>query len=679
MKMTTKKMKSIIWLFFIFAFFGMCHTTYAEDLANGAVTVTVVQPDGKTLIGGSFTTYNGIDRRHIARLNADGSLDRTTFDPGTGANSTIETIALQSDGKILIGGSFTAYDATPRNFIARLNANGSLDTTFDPGTGASVTVYEITLQPDGKILIAGQFVTYNGTTRDRIARLNANGSLDTTFDPGTGANSIIEAMALQSDGKILIGGYFTTYDGTVRSYIARLNANGSLDTTFDPGTGAANYVRTIVIQPDGKILTGGEFTTFNGTARHYIARLNTSGTVDTTFDSSVGASNAVRALSLQSDGKILIGGEFTTYNGTARNKIARLTSAGALDTTFNPGTGISGTVFATAVQSDGKIFIGGSFSLYNGTARNNIAWINADGSLLIDSIAPVLSNSSPSGSLPAGTTTTTISLRTDENATCKYASTSNVLYADMTNSFATTGEKNHSKDVTGLTNGTSYTYYVRCQDASGNSSIADYQISFSVANTTDVPPAVNGNEVHINTDIDFDGKKKGFDFKAGKKMYVNDSQVTFEGKIPELAGGWVIVSAKGGSDRKATIASDGAWSQKMDLDEDKTITIYIKYYDKNGNEIDSDKYKIRVDVEDPKITDLPVKLTKRPGDKVWWKATDNSEVKSYKYNFRGAKEKTSHNYFHIPKNTPRGTYTLEIRAYDKAGNKGEKTVQIIVR
>ncbi len=185
--------------------------------------------------------------------------------------------------------------------------------------------------------------------------------------------------------------------------------------------------------------------------------------------------------------------------------------------------------------------------------------------------------------------------------------------------------------------------------------------------------------VHINTDIDFKGKQKGFEFITGKKLYVNDKKISFEGKIPELAGGRIIISVKNGEDRKIVIAKDGTWFQKIDFDDNKTWTVTIDYYDKNGNKADSDKYKIKVDTEDPEFTDLPSRLSKYPGEKVWWKAKDNSEIKNYKYYFRGIKEKTSNSHFNIPKNTPRGTYTLEVRAYDKAGNSGIKKVQIVVR
>ncbi|MBW8051212.1 MAG: T9SS type A sorting domain-containing protein [Cytophagales bacterium] len=348
--------------------------------ANSDVETTSIQSDGKIIIGGGFSSYNGTAINYITRLNTDGTLD-STFTVGTGADNTVFTTSIQSDGKIIIGGWFTFYNGTAINRIARLNTDGTLDSTFTVGTGANWTVSTTSIQPDGKIIIGGGFTTYNGTARNSIARLNADGTLDSTFTVGTGASSTVRTTSLQSDGKIIIGGNFTSYNGTGRNYIARLNADGTLDGTFTVGTGANWYVRTTYIQSDGKIIIGGWFTSYNGTAINRIARLNADGTLDGTFTVGTGANSVVGTTSIQSDGKIIIGGQFTSYNGTTINRIARLNADGTLDGTFNPGTGADNTVFPTSIQSDGKIIIGGWFTSYNGTAINRIARLNADGTL----------------------------------------------------------------------------------------------------------------------------------------------------------------------------------------------------------------------------------------------------------------------------------------------------------
>jgi uncharacterized delta-60 repeat protein len=190
-------------------------------------------------------------------------------------------------------------------------------------------------QADGKLIIFGNFTSYLGGTRNRIARLNADGTLDATFTPGTGANNAIFTAAFQADGKILIGGVFTSYNGTTRNRIARLNADGSLDATFNPVSGANGTVLAVAIQPDGKIVIGGPFTSYDGVSRIRLARLNANGTLDTTSDSGI-VNNfrfGIRRLMLTADNQILVGGSFATYNGVARNSIAKLRLAPLLSKT----------------------------------------------------------------------------------------------------------------------------------------------------------------------------------------------------------------------------------------------------------------------------------------------------------------------------------------------------------
>jgi len=358
-----------------FAQTGSIDTTFDPGIgANSSVWASSLQSDGKIIIGGFFVTYNGTTRNRIARLNVDGTLDGS-FNTGTGASSFVLTISIQSDGKIIIGGFFTTYNGIARNRIARLNVDGTLDASFNQGTGADGVVRNTSIQSDGKIIIGGDFESYNGIARNRIARLNVDGTLDDSFDPGTGADNTVLTTSIQSDGKIIIGGQFTTYNGIAGNQIARLNTDGSLDGTFDPGSGADERVWTTSIQSDGKIIIGGFFTTYDGIARNRIARLNTDGTLDETFNPGAGTDFEIQTSSIQSNGEIIIGGAFSSYNGIARSKIARLNVDGTLDMTFNPGTGADANVLTNSIQSDGNIIIGGSFNFYNGTRRSMIARI----------------------------------------------------------------------------------------------------------------------------------------------------------------------------------------------------------------------------------------------------------------------------------------------------------------
>jgi uncharacterized delta-60 repeat protein len=319
-----------------------------------------IQTDGKILIGGVFVYVDGFMRSGIARLNADGSLD-SSFNPN--ANKKVRSIAVQTDGKIMIGGEFTTVGGVTHNYIARLNSDGSLDSI---NISANNYVESIGIQADGKIIITGLFTTINGVTRNGMARLNADGSLDGSFNPNVSGQGY--SSSIQSDGKIIITGNFTAVGGVPRNNIARLNTDGSLDTSFSPNVNTTCF--TSAVQPDGKILIGGYLSTVNGVPRNYIARLNADGSLDSSFNPN--ANYIVLSFSLQADGKILVGGHFNIIDGVARNGIARLNANGSIDSSFNVNVNENAQI-TTALQSDGKIIIGGYFNTIDSVTHNNIA------------------------------------------------------------------------------------------------------------------------------------------------------------------------------------------------------------------------------------------------------------------------------------------------------------------
>jgi uncharacterized delta-60 repeat protein len=344
--------------------------TGAED----AVQTLAVQSDGKIIAAGLFYNVNGTTNSlGIVRLDTNGIVD-ATFNPGTSVDYGINSVAIQSDGKIILVGGFTQYQGASRNGITRINADGSLDTTFNPGTGVNDQINWVALQPDGKAVIGGNLTPYNGTARNGIARINSNGTLDTTFNPGTGVNFAVDSVNVLTNGQILIGGGFTTYNGVTRRGVARINSNGSLDTTFNPGTVSVdNLVRIAMALPNGKVIIGGDFATFNNISRHGVAQLNADGTLDTAFNPGTGANGSVMALAIQPNGKILIGGSFTTVNSISLHEVARLLANGSIDTNFNPGTGANGNVQALALQTDGKVVLGGTFTTINGQSDVRLA------------------------------------------------------------------------------------------------------------------------------------------------------------------------------------------------------------------------------------------------------------------------------------------------------------------
>lgn len=372
---------------------------------DASVNALVLQSDGKVVIGGNFATYNGTARQFLARANSiDGSLD-TGFNAGdilSGANlGAINAVAIQpATGKILIGDAFgLSYNNNTHSCVQRLNPDGTLDTTFDPnGTGCDGYVSAFAVQADGKILIAGRFSFFDGVARNSIARLNANGTLDTTFGSGAanwgvipGGSSYVNALAIQpSDGKVLVGGVFDTVSGQPRFLAARLTSSGALDTSFVPGWPAGSIsggIYAIVVQPDGKLLFGGSFHWWdaNGTPDD-IARTSSDGALDPDFHLNYTCTNGcggISAVSLQPDGKILYTGDeaYAMPDGSTayRHGIGRLAADGTLDLSFDPGSGTDGIANAMALQPDGKIVIGGGFLSYDGTKRLQIARVNGDG------------------------------------------------------------------------------------------------------------------------------------------------------------------------------------------------------------------------------------------------------------------------------------------------------------
>jgi uncharacterized delta-60 repeat protein len=336
-----------------------------------------LQPDGKVIIAGQFTAFNNTNRSRIARLNADGSLD-LSFDPGSGANGDIDAVALQADGKVLVGGRFTTINGMTNRSIARLNADGSVDATFTVGLNIDGELRALALQPDGKVLIAGHFTSVAGQPCGRVARLNVDGTLDSSFNSVPGANDRVRSLALQSDGRILIGGQFTTYNGTDRPRLARLRVDGAIDDGFNPGTGADDLVRVITLQEDGKIYIGGDFEIYNGTNRSAVARLFADGSLDLSFDQGDPDNDVVRAIAVQPDGQVWIGGFFMTAGGAARQHLAVLEVSGQASGQSSGAWFVEDEVFAILLQADGRILIGGEFHSVNGVARSHIAQLWPD-------------------------------------------------------------------------------------------------------------------------------------------------------------------------------------------------------------------------------------------------------------------------------------------------------------
>lgn len=361
---------------------------------SAEVRVIKQQVDGKFIIGtNGGLVYSGSFANRIAKVTPEGILD-PSFVTGRGLEDAAYAIAHQPDGKVLVGGIFFAYDGISTNSrgIVRINTDGTRDTSFNTGNGFTYTtattqygdVRDIKLQSDGKIIVGGDFTSYSGSSgRNRIIRLNTDGTVDTSFNVGVGANGTVRAIGLQSDEKVIIVGNFTSYSGSAVNRIVRLNTNGTIDSSFNIGAGANAVVDSVNIQSDGKVFITGNYTSFSGSlVVDRVTRLNTDGTIDATFNVNGGANARVYSSAIQNDGKIIIAGGFTTYAGqSGLTRIIRLNTDGTRDTSFNPGAGTTADIYTVSILPEQKILIGGNFTTYSGSNRRYIASVNSDGTL----------------------------------------------------------------------------------------------------------------------------------------------------------------------------------------------------------------------------------------------------------------------------------------------------------
>ena len=335
---------------------------------SGLINSIVQQPDGKVIAGGRFNVADGKNRNNLVRFNTDGTVD-DTFLPFTNLAESfiVKKIYLLADGKMLVG-------LQGDRGLVRLNPDGSLDSGFNANLAATSDVRDIEVRDDGKILALGKVQVATGGIAHQLARLSSNGAFEFSMAISDGE---IFVSKLQTDGKILVGGTFTRMNDTLTSKIARLNSDGTTDTTFTPPAGTNGHIRNIDVQTDGKVVVVGEFSALGGnTNQKYVGRLNVDGTLDTSFSQS--ANSYLNAVKIQPDGKILIGGVMSMVAGLPVNGIARLNTNGSLDNTFQIGKGTNGAVYDIQLQPDKKILVAGDFTKYNNVSKLSIARLQND-------------------------------------------------------------------------------------------------------------------------------------------------------------------------------------------------------------------------------------------------------------------------------------------------------------
>ncbi|MGV3697752.1 hypothetical protein [Flavobacterium sp.] len=364
--------------------------TYAVDPSFNAgnagftgpsIGCMVQQPDGKILFAG-FGNYNGVFRNGIARLNTDGTLD-TSFDPGSGpvlpaSQGIVLDIAVDANGKIIVVGEFNSFRGVARNCVARLNSDGTVDNSFNPGNilsvyGSSRRAYTVKIDQEGKVLVGGCF-RITGMSQYSLMRLNQDGTLDSSFTPNHAFDNFgyVKDIQLQSDNKIL-----TAIVNSGSPAILRFNINGTLDTSFATLPFHIGGMK-ILVDIDDKIILGGLLiSSTNANQGHMLMKLNADGSTDRGFslfplNSGSSSFNSVQEIQKFGD-KILIGGNLNFYDQVIDNRIARINLDGTSDNAFDTGSGPNSTVNDIEITNDNKILISGSFSSVNGINVNRIA------------------------------------------------------------------------------------------------------------------------------------------------------------------------------------------------------------------------------------------------------------------------------------------------------------------
>lgn len=362
--------------------FAMAPGTHYDSFTfswDREVWAAAEQTDGRILVAGEFHRVNGVPRRGLARLHPDGTLDRG-FNAANGINDSVRGLAVLGDGRVAIVGAFTEVGGISRNRVALLQTDGTLDASFDPGTGCNDTVHAVALDTGNRLVCAGAFTQCGGSAVGRVVRLNATGALDATFNPGgAGANHEVQSVRKLGDGRFALGGKFSEYNGQSTLGIALLDADGARDPSFT-GNVWANSVPAILPLSGGRFLIGGDFTAQNGSDYRYdLAVLGADGTVDLAFNAGSGASSVYRVFSLLDlgGGKALAAGNFSEFSGSARNCLLVFDQAsGALETTPPVHAGLhddNSDVFALLPLPGGKLLAAGAFTEANGRTRGKVA------------------------------------------------------------------------------------------------------------------------------------------------------------------------------------------------------------------------------------------------------------------------------------------------------------------
>jgi len=337
-----------------------------------AVRALAVGAQDAVIIGGSFSGYDGAIRPRLAKVSNEGVLDAGF---ASKVKYQVNAVVPLADGRIAIGGDFNTVNDVRMNHVAVLNSDGSLDSGFGFEVGTDLPVHAMVSAPGDRLVVGGSFTSVQGIAALRVARLMTNGILDTTFDTRSGADGDVEALALDAQGRVWMGGRFVRVGGQSRGRIARLETSGRLDAGFGTGPGTDGPVLAMALDGQGRAVVAGDFARMDGRPSGRIARLTPAGRRDESFrgEAGEGADDVIHGVCVRADGRVWIVGRFTRFDGVPRRRVARLLDDGRLDTTFDPGWGPNDWVLAVGERSDGGVVLGGVFTEVMGVSRSGVA------------------------------------------------------------------------------------------------------------------------------------------------------------------------------------------------------------------------------------------------------------------------------------------------------------------
>lgn len=377
-------------------FNNQLHSGFVRILADGAIdpsfhvpptnlfnevvfTSIGIQSNGKYILAGRVVDLNSTFQL-VYRFNTNGTIDSSFISDGM-YYDMVETCAILSNDKILIGGDINGYNGQQVKYLCRLNVDGILDQSYSSINQLNNVVKDIDITNSDSVVLSGFFTKFDYRDRKYLLKLNPNGTINDDYRNNEGFNNDVNQLKISSLNTVYAVGKFTYFENTPANRIISLNLDGSINTAFNSGEGFDNDVKAIFIESSGKIILGGDFTKYNGTSISYLCRLNIDGTLDNSFN--VVVNGPINSIERLPNGNYYLAGNFTTVNGVTRNRIAHISASNILESNFN-GSGFNGEVKGVKINSQGKLLIHGNFTTYNSYSANRIVVLNPSGFIYND-------------------------------------------------------------------------------------------------------------------------------------------------------------------------------------------------------------------------------------------------------------------------------------------------------